>query len=249
MNFEAGAQTPAAGAFTAGGVALAMLFLTPLLVFLPKATLAAIIIIAVLSLVDVSTLKHTYTYSKTDFAAMAATILMTMAEGVEVGLVVGVGLSIFLHLYNTSRPHVAVVGQIPGTMNFRNVKRHTVVTDPEILSLRVDASLYFPNARFIEEYINEMIAANPTVRHLIIECGAVNTIDASALESLTSINGRLKDGGITLHLSEIKGPVMDRLKRSHFLKELTGKVHLTQYDAVFSIKPDLARSTLEAQRL
>ena len=130
VNFEAGAQTPAAGAFTAGGVALAMLFLTPLLVFLPKATLAAIIIIAVLSLVDVSTLKHTYTYSKTDFAAMAATILMTMAEGVEVGLVVGVGLSIFLHLYNTSMPHVAVVGQIPGTMNFRNVKRHTVVTDP-----------------------------------------------------------------------------------------------------------------------
>ena len=249
VNFEAGAQTPAAGAFTAGGVALAMLFLTPLLVFLPKATLAAIIIIAVLSLVDIGALKHTYAYSKTDFAAMAATILVTMAEGVEAGLVVGVGLSIFLHLYNTSRPHVAVVGQIPGTMNFRNVKRHTVVTDPEILSLRVDASLYFPNARFIEEYINEMIAANPSVRHLILECGAVNTIDTSALESLTAINSRLKDGGITLHLSEIKGPVMDRLKRSHFLEELTGKVHLTQYDAVFSVKPDLACRTLASPRL
>ena len=249
VNFEAGAQTPAAGAFTAGGVALAMLFLTPLLVFLPKATLAAIIISAVLSLVDLSTLKHTYAYSKTDFAAMAATILMTMAEGVEVGLVVGVGLSIFLHLYGTSRPHVAVVGQIPGTMSFRNVKRHTVVTDPEILSLRLDASLYFPNARFIEELINETIAANPLVRHLILECAAVNTIDTSALESLASINSRLKDGGIMFHLSEVKGPVMDRLKRSHFLNELTGKVHLTQYDAVFSLKPDLALSTLEAQRI
>ena len=249
VNFEAGAQTPAAGAFTAGGVALAMLFLTPLLVFLPKATLAAVIIIAVLSLVDIGALKHTYSYSKTDFAAMAATILMTMAEGVEVGLVVGVGLSIFLHLYHTSRPHVAVVGQIPGTMSFRNVKRHTVVTDPEILSLRVDASLYFPNARFIEEFINEMIAANPSVRHLILECAAVNTIDTSALESLTAINSRLKDGGISFHLSEVKGPVMDRLQRSHFLNELTGKVHLTQYDAVSSIKPDLARHTLEAQRL
>jgi SulP family sulfate permease len=249
VNFEAGAQTPAAGAFTAGGVALAMLFLTPLLVFLPKATLAAIIIIAVLSLVDIGALKHTYSYSKTDFAAMTATILMTMAEGVEVGLVVGVGLSIFLHLYHTSRPHIAVVGQIPGTMSFRNVKRHTVVTDPEILSLRVDASLYFPNARFIEEFINEMIAASPSVRHLILECAAVNTIDTSALESLTAINSRLKDGGISFHLSEVKGPVMDRLKRSHFLEELTGKVHLTQYDAVSSIKPDLARHTLEAQRL
>ena len=134
-------------------------------------------------------------------------------------------------------------------MNFRNVSRHTVVTDPEILSLRVDASLYFPNARFIEDYINQAVADNPAVRHVILECPAVNTIDASALESLEAINHRLKDGGIALHLSEVKGPVMDRLKRSHFLEELTGKVHLTHYDAVSSINPDLARRTLEAQRV
>ena len=249
MNFEAGAETPAAGAFTAVGIALATLFLTPLLFFLPNATLAATIIVAVLSLVDLGALKHTWHYSRADGAAMAATILVTLVEGVEAGLMAGVGLSIFLHLYNTSKPHVAVVGQIPGTMNFRNVTRHTVVTDPEILSLRVDASLYFPNARFIEDCVNEAVAANPAVRHVILECPAVNTIDASALESLEAINHRLKDGGITLHLSEVKGPVMDRLKRSHFLEELTGKVHLTQYDAVSSINPDLARRTLEAQRV
>ena len=249
VNFQAGAETPAAGAFTAVGIALAALFLTPLLFFLPKATLAAIIIVAVLSLVDLKTLKHTWHYSRADGAAMAATILVTLAEGVEAGLLAGVGLSIFLHLYRTSKPHVAVVGQIPGTMNFRNVKRHTVVTDPEVLSLRVDASLYFPNARFIEDLVNDAVAANPAVRHLILECPAVNTIDASALESLEAINHRLKDAAIALHLSEVKGPVMDRLKRSHFLEELTGKVHLTHYDAVSSINPDLAIRTLESQRL
>jgi SulP family sulfate permease len=248
VNFDAGAETPAAGAFTAVGIALAALFLTPLLFFLPKATLAAIIIVAVMSLVDISALKHTWHYSRTDGAAMAATILLTLVEGVEAGLVAGVGLSIFLHLYNTSRPHVAVVGQIPGTTHFRNVTRHTVVTSPEILSLRVDASLYFPNARFIEDLVNASVAANPAVRHVILECPAVNTIDASALESLEAINRRLKDGGITLHLSEVKGPIMDRLKRSHFLEELTGKVHLTQYDAVSSINPDLADHTREAPR-
>ena len=248
VNFEAGAQTPAAGAFTAVGVALATLFLTPLLFFLPKAALGAIIIVAVLSLVDLGALKRTWNYSRADFAAMAATILMTWAEGVEAGLVVGVALSIFLHLYHTSRPHVAVVGQIPGTATFRNVTRHTVVTDPEILSLRVDESLYFPNARFLEDLINGAVAANPAIRHVILECPAVNTIDASALESLEAINSRLKDGGITFHLSEVKGPIMDRLKRSHFLEELTGKVHLTQYEAVSSINPELARRTLEAQR-
>jgi len=249
VNFEAGAETPAAGAFTAVGIALVTLFLTPLLFFLPKATLAATIIIAVLSLVDLGALKRIFDFSKADFAAMASTILVTLVMGVEVGLVVGVGLSIFLHLYATSRPHVAVVGQIPGTTHFRNVARHAVVTDPEIVSLRVDASLYFPNARFIEDLVNEAVAANPAVRHLILECPGVNTIDASALESLEAINHRLKDGGITFHLSEVKGPVMDRLKRSHFLEELTGKVHLTQYEAVASVKPDLARRTLEAQKM
>jgi len=249
VNFDAGAQTPAAGAYTAVGVAIATLFLTPLLFFLPKAALGAIIIVAVLSLVDLRALRHTWDYSRADFAAMVATIGVTWVEGVEAGLLVGVGLSIFLHLYATSRPHVAVVGQIPGTAHFRNVARHAVVTDPEILSLRVDESLYFPNARFIEDLVNDAVAANPAIRHIILECPGVNTIDTSALESLEAINRRLADGGITFHLSEVKGPVMDRLKRSHFLQELTGKVHLSHFDAVSSIKPELTRRTLEEQRL
>jgi sulfate permease, SulP family len=248
VNFDAGAETPAAGAFTAIGIALATMFLTPLLFFLPNTTLAATIIVAVLSLVDLGALKRTYAYSWTDFAGMVATIVVTLADGVEAGLVVGVGLSIFLHLYKTSRPHIAVVGQIPGTAHFRNVERHNVVTSPEILSLRVDESLYFPNARFLEDRINEAVAANPAIRHLILECPAVNAIDASALESLEAINRRLKDGGITFHLSEVKGPIMDQLKRSHFLDELTGKVHLTQFEAVSSINPELARRTLAAER-
>jgi SulP family sulfate permease len=248
VNFEAGAQTPAAGAFTAVGVGIATLFLTPLLFFLPKAALAAIIIVAVLSLVDLGAVRRTWDYSRTDFAAMIGTIVMTWLEGVETGLVVGVGVSVLVHLYKTSRPHVAVVGQIPGTTSFRNVARHAVVTDPEILSLRVDESLYFPNARFLEDLVNDAVAANPQVRHLILECPGVNTIDVSALESLEAINHRLADGNITLHLSEVKGPVMDQLQRSHFLQELKGRVHLSHFDAVSSIKPELARDTRAAPR-
>ena len=218
VNFNAGAETPAAGAFTAVGIALAALFLTPALFFLPKATLAAIIIVAVLSLVDLAAVRHIWDYSRIDGAAIIGTIVVTLTSGVEAGLVTGVGLSVFLHLYQTSKPHVAVVGQLPGTMNFRNTIRHAVVTSPEILSLRVDASLYFPNARFVEEYVNAAVAENPDVKHVILECPAVNTIDSSGLESLEAINHRLKDGGITFHLSEVKGPVMDRLQRSTFSK-------------------------------
>lgn len=248
VNFDAGAETPAAGAFTAVGIALATLFLTPLLYFLPNATLAATIVVAVLSLVDLGAVKKTWHYARADGAAMLATIIFTLGWGVELGLVVGVALSLFLHLYRTSKPHMAIVGQVPGTEHFRNVNRHDVVTDPQVLSLRVDESLYFPNARFLEERVNQAVADNPGVRHVIIVCPAVNTIDASALESLEAINHRLKDGDITLHLSEVKGPVMDSLQRSHFLEELTGQVHLTQYQALASINPELAASTTAAAK-
>jgi SulP family sulfate permease len=143
---------------------------------------------------------------------------------------------------------VAIVGQVPGTQHFRNVKRHEVVTTPSIVSMRVDESLYFPNARFLEDQVNEVLAANPEMRHLVLVCSSVNSIDASALESLESNNHRLKEGGVTFHLSEVKGPVMDSLKKSPFLKELTGKIHLTQYDAIHSIDPDVAEQALKAKR-
>ena len=232
VNFDAGAETPAAGIYTAIGIALATLFLTPLLASLPQATLAATIIVAVLSLVNVAAIRRVWAYSKVDFSAMAATILGTLFVGVEIGVVMGVVLSLLLHLYRTSRPHMAVVGQLSGTEHFRNVERHVVETSPEILSVRVDESLYFANTRYLEDRIAALVAERPQLKHVVLMCSAVNIIDASALESLEEINHRLKDAGITFHLSEVKGPVMDRLKRTHFLEGLTGKVFLSQYDAL-----------------
>lgn len=240
VNFDAGAQTPAAGIYTAVGIALATLFLTPLLANLPQATLAATIIVAVLSLVDMAAIRRVWVYSKVDFSAMAATILGTLFLGVETGVVMGVALSLLLHLYRTSRPHMAVVGQVPGTEHFRNVERHKVLTSPQILSLRVDESLYFANSRYLEDRIAAFVADRPELKHVILMCSAVNAIDASALESLEEINHRLKDAGITLHLSEVKGPVMDRLHRSHFLQDLTGGVFLSQWEAIATLDPQAA---------
>lgn len=237
VNFDAGAETPAAGIYTAVGIALATLFLTPLLANLPQATLAATIIVAVLSLVNVGIIHRVWAYSKVDFSAMTATILGTLFLGVEIGVVMGVLLSLLLHLHRTSRPHMAVVGQVPGTEHFRNIDRHQVETFPHILSVRVDESLYFANSRYLEDRVFALVAERPQLRHVILMCSAVNMIDASALESLEEINHRLKDAGITLHLSEVKGPVMDRLKRTRFLADLTGKVFLSQYEAVTSLEP------------
>ncbi len=235
VNFDAGAETPAAGAFTAVGLAIAAFALTPLVYFLPKATLAATIIVAVLSLVDFSVLKKTWVYSRADFVAVAATIGLTLGLGVEVGVASGVVTSILLHLYKTSRPHVAEVGLVPGTQHFRNIRRHEVETIPSIVTLRVDESLYFVNARFLEDLIQHRVPEGSNVSHVILMFSAVNEVDYSALESLEAINHRLSDIGVGLHLSEVKGPVMDRLKRSHFLEQLNGLIFLSQYEAWITV--------------
>ncbi|MCI2398128.1 sulfate permease [Aliiroseovarius subalbicans] len=237
VNFDAGAETPAAGAFTAVGIAGAALFLTPLLFFLPKATLAATIIVAVLSLVDFTILKKTWGYHRADFTAVAATILLTLVFGVEIGVSSGVILSIALFLYKTSRPHIAEVGLVPGTEHFRNINRHDVLTHPELVTLRLDENLYFANSRFIEDYLLDRVGQGQPVKHVVLMCSAVNEIDLSALEALEEINRQLSDMGITLHLSEVKGPVMDRLHRTHFLDELTGQVFLTQFGAMRALGP------------
>lgn len=231
VNFDAGAETPAAGAFTAIGILIAALFLTPLLASLPIATLAATIIVAVLSLVDFKTPREVLRYSKGDFAAMMTTILVTLLVGVEPGVIAGVALSLALFLWRASRPHAAIVGRVPGTEHFRNVKRHKVLTDPRVLTIRIDESLTYLNARWLEEFVLEAVAEQPQIRHLILMASAVNAIDASALESLEAINHRLADAGVKLHLSEVKGPVVDALERSNLLRELTGKVWLTQNQA------------------
>ncbi len=238
VNFDSGARTPAASAFTALGIALAAFFLTPLIFYLPQATLAATIIVAVLSLVNVRAIRETWAYSKSDFTAMAITIGGVFCFGVETGVVAGVAISILLLLYRASRPHSAIVGQAPGTEHFRNIERHKVVTSPSVVSLRIDGNLFFANARVLEDRLLSIAADDLDVKHVVLMCSAVNEIDTSALESLEAINDRLKDAGVVFHLSEVKGPVMDRLKRTHFLDHLTGRVFLSQYEAAHELDPE-----------
>jgi len=238
VNFDAGAATPAAGIFTAVLIGLATLFLTPLIYWLPRATLAATIIVAVMSLVDFSLFRQSWNYSRADFSAMMATLVLTLVIGVEVGIAAGVLASVLMALYKTSRPHVAIVGRVPGTEHFRNVERHKVQTFDNILSIRIDESLYFANTRYLEKLIYDTVSEHPRVRHVILMCTAVNKIDMSALESLLQINQTLAELGIRLHVSEVKGPVMDRLQRTDFFTRLNGNCYLTQNQAVQDLRDD-----------
>jgi SulP family sulfate permease len=248
VNFDAGAQTPMAGVLTAFGIGVTVLLFTPLLHNLPQAVLAATIIVAVLGLVDLQALGRTWRYSRQDGAAQIATLAGVLLLGVEAGILLGVGLSLLLFLWRTSRPHMAVVGQLPGSEHFRNIQRFSVVESLSVLSLRVDESLYFPNARYLEERIGELIAARPQVRHLVLMCPGVNLIDASALDSLEAISERLHSAGVQLHLSEVKGPVMDQLKRSDFLERFGGRVFVSQYQALRTLDPLSTQRALKATR-
>ena len=246
VNFDSGAKTPAAGAFTAIGIASASLLLTPALFYLPQAVLSATIIVTVMSLVDFSILKKTWAFSKTDFIGALTTLLVTLSVSIEIGLMVGVVASLALFLYKASRPHIAEVGLVLGTEHFRNIRRHSVLTSPRVVSLRVDESLYFANSRALEDRVNDAVANAPDVEHIVLQCSAINDIDSTALESLETIERRLRDSGISLHLTEVKGPVMDHLKDTPFLQGLSGKVFLTQYQAIHELSPEIEMGSAKA---
>lgn len=238
VNFDAGAKTPVASILAAVGIALAALLLTPLFYYLPKAVLAATIIVAVATLLDFGVIRRAWRYSRSDFLAVVTTFVATLLLGVELGVLSGIVSSVALHLYKTTRPHIAVLGAVPGTETFRNVERHEVVTVSNLVSLRVDESLYFANAAYLEDFVYKLVEDNAALEHVILQCVAINEIDMSALEVLEAIDQRLAEQGIALHLSEVKGPVMDALRSVDFLSRLSGQVFLTHYHAVKALSCD-----------
>jgi SulP family sulfate permease len=233
VNFEAGAQTQFAAVVTVALIALAVMFFTPALHDLPQAVLAAIIVVSIVGLIDLHAFRAAWRYDKADFAAMMITFLGVLVVGVEHGIVLGVLASLALYLWRTSRPHIAVVGRVGTTEHFRNVLRHKVHTLPHVHAVRVDESLYFANTGPLEDHILAAVADDKRIRHVLLICSAVNMIDASALEALTALIDRLRDAGVTLHLAEVKGPVMDRLERSDLLERLKpGRVFLSTHEAM-----------------
>ncbi|MDA0368376.1 MAG: sulfate permease [Proteobacteria bacterium] len=233
VNFAAGANTPLASIITAVLMALTLLFLTPLFYYLPRTALAAIIIVAVLNLIDLRTFREAWRYNKADAVSLAATFVSVLVAGVEAGIVFGLAVSLALYLWRTSRPHIAVVGRVGETEHFRNVLRHTVKTAPGVLAIRVDESLYFANASYLEDHLLSAVADDKTIEQVVLICSAVNFIDASALDTLENMIVELRDAGVTLHLAEVKGPVTDKLQRTAFLEHLKpGSLYLSTHDAL-----------------
>lgn len=237
VNFNAGANTGLASMITAVLVAITVVFLTPFFYFLPHAALAAIIMVAVFGLIDLATLRHVWHYNKADAASLILTFLTVLATGVETGILVGVVLAVVLYLWRTSRPHVAIVGRLGETETYRNIKRQPVKTCPHVVAVRVDESLYFANTKYLEDTLLRIVAEQPEVKHLLLIGSAVNFIDASALGTLESLVGELRAAGVEFYLSDIKGPVMDRLKSIGFVETIgADHIFLSTHEAMTALK-------------
>ena len=239
VNFDAGAQTQMSGVLTAIGIMLASVWLTPWLSQLPRAILAATIIVAVVAMFDWGVFGRMWRYQRQEFAVLCLTFAATLLWRVDMGLLVGVAASLLLLLSRMARPHIAEIGQLPGSESFRNVQRHAVHTEAAILSLRVDDSLLFFNSGYFVTEVLRRTEARPGVKHVVLQCHAVNAVDFTAVERLQELNRILQARGIGLHLSEVKGPVADRLQQTELWAALSGHVFLTHYAAVSALSSPL----------
>jgi SulP family sulfate permease len=236
VNYSAGAQTPFASIFTGLIVLTVVLFLTSWFYYLPLAVLSSIVIIAVTKLFDMKGLMAIWRYNKGDAISMLVTFFIVLFMGVELGILVGVVLSVLFFLLRTSQPHVAVLGRVGNNGHFRNVLRYDTQDTPHLLALRIDESLFFVNASYIENLISNKVAKHPEIKHLILVCSGINFIDSSALETLEHLSEQLKAAGTTLHLAEVKGPVMDKLSQTPFIEQLQGQVFLSTHDAFMALE-------------
>ncbi len=233
VNFSAGARTQMAMIFAVGILGLAVIFFTDWFEIIPKVTLAAIILVAILPLVKLRNIANTWSYDHADGIAELVTLLGVLCFGIEEGLTLGIILTIAAYLRKTSQPHIAIVGRVANTEHYRNIDRHQVQTWENLLLLRVDENITFSNAGYIEDYVLAEISKQKNLKHVVFIFTSVSYIDTTAFEALENLNRTLKVSEIILHLAEVKGPVMDKLEQTDFLDQLKpGRVFFRVDEAV-----------------
>ena len=245
VNAESGARTNLAGLISAGVIALTLLFLTPLFYYMPNAVLAAIVMVAVAGLIDVAEARFLWRVKRKDFALMMLTFVATLSLGIEEGILVGVIVSLIVVIHRTSRPHTATMGRLPETNTFRNLQRHPeALTHSDVVVYRMDASLYFANAAFLKDELNEIMVEDAALTRLVFDAYPVNDIDATGAETLKEIIEDFQEKGYEFYFAGVKGPVMDVLKKAGVV-DLVGEDHFfmeihNAVEAVAETKPEFA---------
>lgn len=215
VNYQAGARTGLASMFTAVILLLTILFLTPLFYYLPNAVLAAIIMVAVIGLIDVRGAKHLFRVKKIDGLTFLLTFIATLALGSHKGILTGMAFSLLVFIWRSSHPHTAEIGYLEQRDVFRNLKRFPEAnTFPEVLILRIDASLYFANMAFFENLVRRKIVDEPDVKWIVIDLSGVNDIDAVAIDALETMMKDYQERGIHFVFAGMKGPVRDLVDKA-----------------------------------
>lgn len=232
LNAEAGARTRWAGAWTALFLALAAMLLAVPLAWLPRTVLAATIVVPVLAAAEWKAFALAWRYSRREALLMGLVAAITVLHTAQWALGVGVLISIALMLQHAARPHAALLGRVPGTEHYRNVERYTTELTPGVLSLRIDESLLFVNARQLPGLVARHLDTHPDTRRVVLQMTPVNHVDLSGLEALGALQTVLRERGIRLDLSEVKGPVLDGLRAARWSRWFAGRVYLSHHQAV-----------------
>lgn len=222
VNFSAGARTQLAMIIAVGLLALALIFFTDQFTNIPKAALAAIILVAIMPLIKIKEIIHTFQFDRADAITQTITLVAVLVLGIEEGIALGVLVTFIAYLRRSSLPHIAIVGRMPGTEQYRNILRHDVETWPRLLLLRVDENITFANIGFITDTIIEKVDENSEIRDVVLICSSVSHIDMTAYEAIASLAESFSNLDVRLHLAEVKGPVMDKLSNMHIERDLHG---------------------------
>jgi SulP family sulfate permease len=238
VNDQAGAKTGVASIISALLIIITLLFLTKYFYFLPNAVLGAIIIVAVFGLIDFAEAKHLWKHDKKDFTVFMVTAIATLSLGIEEGILVGVLLSVGMLIYKVSYPHIAELGRVPGSYEYRNVDRfEDLHTYEDILIVRFDAQLYFANASSLTEFVNHKLSQRPKIKHIIFDFSAVSNLDSSAVHMIKDLVEDLHNNGRELYLSNVRGPVRDIFSNYKLMNsDNIDHFYLSNREAIKSIK-------------
>ena len=222
VNDQSGAKTGMASIISAALIALTLLFLTPLFYFLPKAILASVIMVAVFGLIDIKEAKHLWIADRRDFWMLVATFVGTLTLGIEQGILIGVTLSLAMVIYQTTKPHIAILGKIPNKPHYKNLDRFDYLEDrSDILIMRFDARLYFANVNYFKESIETAIEnKGQTLKVFILDADSINSLDSSGVHAIEEIISYCEDKKILFYLVGAKGPVRDVLNKTHLLDKI-----------------------------
>jgi len=248
VNDTAGARTPLASLVTAGLVLATIAFFTPLLTTLPNAALGAIIIVAVIGLIDVAEMRHIVAVKRSDLIGLSVAFIATLVLGIEIGIGVAVVASMLVVFARMSTPHTAVLGHVDGTTSYRNVARFPEVEiDEGIRIIRIDAAVSFVNASKTKRLVwGHAQALTESPRALVLDAGGINDLDATGAEMLAELIPDIEALDVAFHIAGVKGPVRDVMHRAGLWEEFDDRIHASTYDAVLAIRgrPALRRQLL-----